>query len=122
MPGPANGRRDGRRADGRCAIYEKIDALGEAKTVAGLAKRLQPILYELAYYGVTGETAILEAREDWHNQYAQLLRGEAQPGGGPLPARSAAPDWAPRRGRPHPGSVPASLRTILDGSHASFDE
>lgn len=59
----------------RCKIYEKIDALDEARTVADLVKRLKPILSELAYYAVTGEAAVMETREEWHSQYADALYG-----------------------------------------------
>lgn len=57
----------------RCAIYEKIDALDEARSVADLVKRLKPILSELAYYAITGEAAVMETREEWHSQYADAL-------------------------------------------------
>ena len=70
----------------RCAIYDDIAALSEARTVADLVRRLQPILNELAYYGVTGETAVLEAHEEWRSQYNDSLRAESGSGSG-----SAAP-------------------------------
>ena len=60
----------------RCVIYDDIDALSEARTVADLVRRLKPILSELAYYGVTGETAVLEAHEEWRSQYTDRLRDE----------------------------------------------
>lgn len=59
----------------RCIIYEKLDALDEARTVADLVRRLKPILGELAYYAVTGEASVMEAREEWHSQYADALYG-----------------------------------------------
>lgn len=61
----------------RCAIYEKIDALDEARSVADLVKRLKPILSELAYYAITGEAAVMETREEWHSQYADALYSAA---------------------------------------------
>jgi hypothetical protein len=61
----------------RCAIYDDIGALSEARTIADLVRRLQPILNELAYYGVTGETAVLEAHEEWRSQYNDSLRAES---------------------------------------------
>lgn len=61
----------------RCAIYDSIEALDEARTVADLVRRLKPILSELAYYGVTGESAILEAHEEWRTQYNDHLRQES---------------------------------------------
>ena len=61
----------------RCAIYEKIDALDEARSVADLVRRLKPILSELAYYAITGEAAVMETREEWHSQYADALYSAA---------------------------------------------
>jgi hypothetical protein len=85
----------------RCAIYDDIAALGEARTVADLVRRLQPILNELAYYGVTGETAVLEAHEEWRAQYHDSLRAESG-GGAAVPP---PPDSA--RARPSSSSRPA---------------
>jgi len=91
----------------RCAIYDDIDALSEARTVADLVRRLQPILAELAYYGVTGETAVLEAHEEWRTQYTDRLRSESGPAAArpdemrPDAARPAArPDARPDAARP----------------------
>jgi hypothetical protein len=61
----------------RCVIYDEIEGLSEARTVADLVRRLKPILAELAYYGVTGETAVLEAHEEWRSQYTDRLRDES---------------------------------------------
>ena len=61
----------------RCVIYDEIEGLSEARTVADLVRRLKPILSELAYYGVTGETAVLEAHEEWRSQYTDRLRDES---------------------------------------------
>ena len=61
----------------RCVIYDRIDELGEARTVAELVQLLRPILQELAYYGVTGEAAVLEAHEEWHDTYTRRLRTES---------------------------------------------
>ncbi len=136
----------------RCAIYEKIDALDESRTVADLIKRLKPILNELAYYAVTGEAAVMETREEWHTQYADVLYNETasdhnadraatqRPGLG----RSAMPrpdhetlvrargqksagdrrqaQAAPPANRPRPSNIPSSLQAIMNGSHASFKE
>jgi hypothetical protein len=79
----------------RCVIYDEIEELSEARTVADLVRRLKPILSELAYYGVTGETAVLEAHEEWRSQYTDRLRDEstqpaAQAGGFAAPAAHAA--------------------------------
>ena len=62
----------------RCVIYDDIEALDEARSVSDLVRRLKPILSELAYYGVTGETAVLEAHEEWRSQYTDRLRDETQ--------------------------------------------
>ena len=62
----------------RCVIYDRIDELGEARTVAELVQMLRPILQELAYYGVTGEAAVLEAHEEWHDTYTRRLRSESE--------------------------------------------
>ena len=62
----------------RCVIYDDIEAPAEARSVGDLVRRLKPILSELAYYGVTGETAVLEAHEEWRSQYTDRLRDETQ--------------------------------------------
>ena len=61
----------------RCVIYDEIEGLSEARTVVDLVRRLKPILSELAYYGVTGETAVLESHEEWRSQYTDRLRDES---------------------------------------------
>lgn len=94
-----------RTTGNRCSIYSAIDGLDEARTVQDLVKRLKPILSELAYYGINGEAAILESREEWHTQYSGELQRE---GGAPLAAAQRAP------------AVPPSLRSIMDGSHYSL--
>ena len=125
----------------RCAIYERIDALDEARTVADLLRRLKPILNELAYYAVTGEAAVMETREEWHSQYTDALYGEtssdhkagraaaagragpAARGDGTRSERSERSERAPLpppTNRPRPEDLPASLRAIMNGSHSSF--
>jgi hypothetical protein len=61
-------------------MYSAIDSLREARTVAGLVRRLKPILNELAYRAATGESAVMEARETWHRQYEEALYGEIRDG------------------------------------------
>ena len=61
----------------RCGIYDKIDALDEARTVSDLVSRLKLILSELAYYSVTGEGAVMETHEEWHGDFADCLYAEA---------------------------------------------
>jgi hypothetical protein len=135
----------------RCAIYEKIDALDEARSVADLVKRLKPILSELAYYAITGEAAVMETREEWHSQYADALysaaasdraseraserasvatRANERTSERPrTQARAQARAQgaqgfasAPPSNRPCPGDLPLSLRAIMNGSHPSFKE
>jgi len=103
----------------RCVIYENIDALSEARTVADLVRRLKPILSELAYYAVTGEASVMETREEWHSQYADALyyesasdynaasAGRAGPPAG-LPGRAGVPP----AGRP--GAPPGARRHDRD--------
>ena len=107
----------------RCAIYDDIDALSEARTVADLVRRLQPILAELAYYGVTGETAVLEAHEEWRTQYTDRLRSESGPAA-PRPdemrpdaARPAARPDAPRAAARPDAARPDAARPAT--SHSS---
>ena len=118
----------------RCAIYDRIDTLDEARTVAELLRRLKPILNELAYYAVTGEAAVMETREEWHSQYTDALYGETSSDykagratagrAGPAPradgGRSERSQAPPPANRPRPGDLPASLRAIMNGSHASL--
>jgi hypothetical protein len=92
----------------RCAIYDDIDALSEARSVADLVRRLQPILSELAYYGVTGETAVLEAHEEWRTQYTDRLRSESGPD-------AARPDAA----RPDAARPDTSHSSRPSGSHGA---
>jgi len=135
----------------RCAIYEKIDALDEVRSVADLVKRLKPILSELAYYAITGEAAVMETREEWHSQYADALysaaasdraseraserasvatRANERTSERPrTQARAQARAQgaqgfasAPPSNRPCPGDLPLSLRAIMNGSHPSFKE
>jgi len=61
----------------RGSLYEKIDGLDEARTVADLVARLKPILNELAYYAITGDGAVMEAREEWHGEFADRLYAAA---------------------------------------------
>jgi hypothetical protein len=135
----------------RCAIYEKIDALDEARSVADLVKRLKPILSELAYYAITGEAAVMETREEWHSQYADALysaaasdraadraaerasvatranertseRPRAQARAQARAQGAQGFASAPPSNRPCPGDLPLSLRAIMNGSHPSFKE
>jgi hypothetical protein len=131
------------RTGERCAIFDKIDALDQARTQAELVSRLKPILADLAYYAVTGEAAVMDTREEWLTTFTDRLheavRSEqpapprASPHAAPHAPYAAAPE-RPTGGRPavrtarpppsHPPAtdIPLSLRQIMDGSHASFRE
>ena len=54
-------------------IYTKIEKLDEAKTVKELLTLLKPILNELAYYSVTGDGAVMDIRENWHNTFTDYM-------------------------------------------------
>ena len=54
-------------------IYTKIEKLDEAKTVKELANMLKPILNELAYYTITGDGAVMEMHENWHNTFTDYM-------------------------------------------------
>jgi hypothetical protein len=88
----------------RCAIYDKIDKLDEARSVADLVARLKPILLELAYFAVTGEGAVMETHEEWHTTFTDRLyeaTGAEARAAGPAPALVSAPASAqPRLRRP----------------------
>lgn len=126
-----------------CAIYDKIDALDEARSVADLVRRLKPILYELAYHAVTGEGAVMDARESWHTTYRDRLYDAAgaeraaeqaiaaqhapvPPAREPSGRRSKVGETAPLRrllGSPKAGgSLPPALAAIMNGTHQSFRE
>lgn len=55
-------------------IYEEIDKLDDVKSVRELIAKLKPILAELAYYSVTGDGAVMEMRENWHNTFTGYIR------------------------------------------------
>jgi hypothetical protein len=99
----------------RCEIYEKIDALDEARTVADLVKRLKPILSELAYYAVTGEAAVMETREEWHSQYADALYGATASDFNADRAAAAAPRAAPARAASARAPAPSGAGRVDPG-------
>jgi len=105
----------------RCVIYDDIDALSEARTVADLVRRLKPILSELAYYGVTGETAVLEAHEEWRSQYTDRLRDETPPAAPSGAAARSEPMTAPMESRSaaKQSARPPSREQFSAGGHAS---
>ena len=153
-------------------IYTKIDKLDEVKTVKELLVTLKPILNELAYYAVTGDGAVMEMHETWHNTFTDYIY-EATPGAHPRPSggqqrpnqlrvqpNSNQPQTnqqfnqpqtnqqfnqpqtnqqqltrpqtnqqfnQPQTNqqqltRPDPRDMPFSLKTIMNGTHSSFNE
>lgn len=86
----------------RCAIYDKIDALERAPTVAALVAQLRPILNELAYYAVTGEAAVNETHEEWHTTFTDRLYEAMGSDRSAAIARAGAP-----------GAMPAPSSTVL---------
>jgi hypothetical protein len=123
----------------RCAIYDKIDGLSDARTVPELAARLQVILNELAYYAVNGEAAVMETHEEWHTEFTDRLYTAAASDHAAKSARAKfqSPEKVAARARnvnsrnlaplPPPARSRAddlspALRAIMDGTHASFGE
>ena len=98
-----------RRTGERCGIFEDIDNLQEARTVAELVERLRPLLSELAYHAVSGEGAVLEAREEWRTEYGDALAQEASAEAPGPPQRHQATN-----------RLPASLLAIMRGTHPSL--
>jgi len=123
----------------RCAIYDKIDGLGDARTVPELAARLRVILNELAYYAVNGEAAVMETHEEWHTEFTDRLYVAAASEHAVAAARAKVPSPAkiearskgangrnlvplPPPTRPRAGDLTPALRAILEGTHTSFGE
>lgn len=135
MSAAANGKKSSGngKSRGRCSVYDDIDGLSdclslpEAKRLPTLVGLLQRILNQLAYYSTTGDGAVLEAQEEWHETFTDRLytaagqaRQQATPPAAPGgPARAAAPP-PPVPARKAPDDLPASLRAIMNGSHTSL--
>jgi hypothetical protein len=102
----------------RCVIYDRIDALEDARTVDELVQMLRPILQELAYYGVTGEAAVLEAHEEWHDTYTRRLRTESDQDQASV-ATSLARAPAPSRHARDGERERARPSTSAGGTHSS---
>jgi hypothetical protein len=106
----------------RCVIYDRIDALEDARTVDELVQMLRPILQELAYYGVTGEAAVLEAHEEWHDTYTRRLRTESDQDQASVAtslARAPAPSRHARDGERERERERARPSTSAGGTHSS---
>jgi hypothetical protein len=130
-------------------INREIEALGRTRTHGELVAALQRVLGQMSYYISQSEGIVLDEQERWHGDYTEALyadagvaRGAARraappaaregaregahegapkgpaPGGGLAAHRQAA--TAVYQRRPRPEDVPPSLRTIYDGTHASF--
>ena len=105
----------GMTANERCAIFKRIDELDSARSVREMARLLKPILNEMAYAHVTGDSSASSYREEWHSQYTDALREESDVS---APKDAIKPTAArPSRSRQ---SVPQSLQSILDGTHPSL--
>ena len=136
-------------------IYTKIDKLDEVKTVKELVATLKPILNELAYYAVTGDGAVMEMHETWHNTFTDYIY-EATPNsqprqGGQQSRSNQQSSHQPNNqqsshqqsshqqssnqqssnqqfsnqqqlSRPDPRNMPFSLKSIMNGTHSSFNE
>jgi len=131
----------------RCVIFDKINALDQLRTVPELVAALKPILNELAYYSVTSDGSVLEAREEWHTEFTGHLQADERASSAARAAASGPParvrtserarDEAPParvrtstrahedapRARQQIAAAPglsSNLRSIMNGSHASF--
>jgi hypothetical protein len=128
------------------SIYDHIDGLDSARTVADLVSRLKPILEELAYASEVGDGAVMKATEQWHSDYTDALYEETAddhargPAAAPrdrnaknaktAQARSAPhtdkpmvvsqKKQLPPPNRPNPGNIPPSLVAIMQGTHPSL--
>ena len=129
---------------GNQAIYDKIDHLDEARTPQELAERLKPILNFLVYYAATGEGAVMDAHEEWHQQYTDALYSADD--STPVGSTSSAPARPQGKGkgkksvpgleppvehrrmaqppanRPRPSDLSDNLRRIMEGTHPSLKD
>lgn len=106
----------------RCDVYDRIDGLGKATTVAELAARLKPILEELAYGLVNGEAAVNDDHEEWQTEFTDRMyaartkdtskKAAAKPA---QPTKEKAPVRAPPINRPAASDIPASLLKLMEG-------
>lgn len=115
-------------------IYDEIDKLDDVKSVRELISKLKPILAELAYYSVTGDGAVMEMRENWHNTFTGYIRegvgredtASANESGGRRQQMSQQ-DMYQRPSFYQQGAqnnrrdqLPSSLDSIMKGTHMSF--
>jgi hypothetical protein len=58
-------------------IFQQIEDLDtDIKSVRDFIAKLKPVLRELAYYAMSGDSAILETREKWHTMFTNQIREE----------------------------------------------
>ena len=120
-------------AERHAPLYDAIELLDGATDVKDLAARLKPILNQLAFYLVTGEGAVMDSHEEWHEEFRDQLYNDANSdfkaatskmrGPRPPPARGQDPLPSGRVGgkrapvapptRPLPEELPDSLRRLL---------
>lgn len=110
-------------------IVEQIKRLDRCNTAQELARALKPILQTLAAEHIAGEASIQEHMEGWKAQFDSELTAEigsdmadaiATTEKGPKPRRGDA-DEASRALRQQV-NIPASLRSIYNGTHPSLNE
>jgi hypothetical protein len=58
-------------------LHRDIDTLSSAATVGELAASTQKVLRTMAFYVSQSETAVLEHREAWHDEFADALYSAA---------------------------------------------
>jgi len=116
-------------------IYNEIDTLDDVKSVRELIAKLKPILAELAYYSVTGDGAVMEMHENWHNTFTGYIRegvgrDNDNNNGGNNAARRPPQSQQDIYQRPvfyqqsqqtaQREQLPSSLDAIMKGTHMSF--
>lgn len=109
-------------------LFAKINALDDCRSVPELMKKLRPILLELAYNAAGSEAGVLAYQEEWHGDFTSALYSDhaedapraVAPGGPPSYPSGSGGSRAPPPRRPAVGSLPPSLRSIYEGTHASF--
>jgi len=106
-------------------VFQQIEDLDNSKSVRELLNKLKPILRELAYYSMSGDGAILEAKEKWHTIFTNQIREEVGAGQNNSISQQISAYDAPmfnqsRAQNAKKTSIPQSLSTIMDGSHISF--
>jgi len=111
----------------RSKIYDRINALDRARNVQDLVRLLKPILNALADDYVAGDASATAYAESWRDQLNSAMHDEmgseaaaalASAGGGAIHAPPPRPGARPSGY----GNLPASLRSIAEGTHPSLRE